>query len=509
MNPPDLGAPAAFSEWRPGQDDLLYRMLGCDRRFPVLDAPVGVGKGLVNVTYITSQRPARGAYLTSTRGLQDQSHRDFSVIGMVDARGMRNYPCLEWPGRQCDRGPCLDGGFCKIRFGGCLYYDAISEFRRADLGLTNYALWMSLGREGPKALGARDILILDEAHEAPEKLAEHLRIELDSETVNAAAWPLWAEVDHLAPWQEWAGREVKLAESDLADETPGTEAYRKLKRLVSDLQRLIAVGPTERWVWQKTRRGVSLEPVWAGPYAESSLFLGIPKIVLSSATIRPQTLKYLGVAPEQAEFISAPSPFPAARRPILWVKTTKVKWGMDPYNTRLWLDRIDEVIEGRLDRKGIIHPHSYDRAKYIKHASKWGAIMILPTRDSLRDDVARFKTMAPPAILISPAVDTGYDFPYESARYQIVAKMPFPPVQTDPILQLRASEDKTYPDWLVASSLQQIAGRVMRAEDDWGETIIVDDHIQWFMKTRREFFASWFREAYRAVDKVPAAPRWR
>lgn len=481
----------------------MVRLLASGSRFPVIDAPTGVGKSLIYVAYIRYLQQ-RGLAITSTRGLQDQLMREFSGIGLTDARGRSNYSCITLPNRAsntCEVG--ADKG-CQAIFRGCPYTEARANASKADLAVTNYGFHLALA-QGDEGLGLRDVLVLDEAHDAAEWLSGSMRVELRREDWPTSNWPMDDKPDDVRGWARWAFGEIPGLAADLASEDPASPDARKLKRILAGMMRLAQVAKDERWIWTATHEGVSLEPIWPAPYAEKYLFQGIKKVLLSSATLRPQALKYLGLGPNDFEFISALSPFPANRRPIIHVKTARLKWGMSDFDMSVWLHRIDEVIAGRQDRKGIIHAVSYDRAKYIKAQSKFGDSMILPGRGKLREDVARFKTMRAPAILISPAVHTGYDFPYDQARYQIIAKVPFAPPSA--LLTARTAEDPLYREWTSVATITQMAGRVVRAADDLGETFILDDSIRWLM-AKRELWPGWLREAYRGgLKEVPAAPK--
>ena len=43
--------------------------------------------------------------------------------------------------------------------------------------------------------------------------------------------------------------------------------------------------------------------------------------------------------------------------------------------------------------------------------------------------------------------------------------------------------------------LVQAAGRSNRSEDDWSETFIVDEDVQWFLRDREDLAPEWFLEA--------------
>jgi Rad3-related DNA helicase len=121
--------------------------------------------------------------------------------------------------------------------------------------------------------------------------------------------------------------------------------------------------------------------------------------------------------------------------------------------------------------------------------------MVIHDSRTARDTIRRFRESDPPMILVSPSVGTGYDFPYDAARWQIIAKIPFPDGRGR-VMEARTAGDRTYPLYVALTDVVQMAGRVMRAEGDYGETFIVDDQIQWLMWKHRDFIPGWFRSAY-------------
>jgi len=42
----------------------------------------------------------------------------------------------------------------------------------------------------------------------------------------------------------------------------------------------------------------------------------------------------------------------------------------------------------------------------------------------------------------------------------------------------------------------------MRAEDDLGDTYLIDSNFEWLARQNKELFPEWFREAVQVVDKI-------
>jgi len=130
--------------------------------------------------------------------------------------------------------------------------------------------------------------------------------------------------------------------------------------------------------------------------------------------------------------------------------------------------------------------------------------MVLPTSQSTREDVLRFKRdIGSRPILVSPAITTGFDFPGAECRFAIIGKIPFPDTRSE-LFKAREKDDPEYSAYLVGQTLDQMAGRGMRSESDWCETFIVDDNIRWYIsRYGRKFLSRSFREAYQVSDGIP------
>lgn len=513
IKPCEIGLPPKFEEWREGQWDSVELAVTSEKRFVVLCAPTGSGK---SVTYISGALLSgmRTAVLTSTKGLQSQLMRDFESTGLVDIRGMNNYDCLETAVLnrkvRVEEGPCHAGYRCAMRSGGCSYYDAVKIASRAPLVVTNYAYWMN-ARKSRTELGEFDLLVLDEAHDALDCLSDFLHIELTAQEVEGVLGTRLPEVS--TPWdavKQWAGFHLARVNERLgfirqvmADGSgPGSLYHeaRVLKKLGYKLDNLAHA--SGEWVAEEHERSMFYDPVWPGEYAEGCLFTGVPHVMLVSATVRPKTVHLLNVLPSEVEFRELTAAFPAARRPVIHIPTVRMNRHTSKEQMRTWLRRIDQLIEPRLERKGIVHTVSYKRRNEIVAFSDYRDAMVTHDSRNTAHTVERFKSMEAPAILVSPSVTTGYDFPFEEARWQIIGKLPYPDTSTA-IMKARTSEDSDYTSYLAAQTLVQMCGRGMRAEDDVCESLVIDDNFLWFVRKYRDFLPRWFMDAVKFVRTNP------
>lgn len=541
MLPSDLNLPPKFTSYRRGQDDVSIAIAASSKRFSLLDAPTGSGKSLIYLT-VAKLLNARTLILTGTKGLQHQLTQDFAACGMVDIRGQSNYKCIALDGEfkelgqpgGCDVGPCHIGVWCPLSLNGCHYYDAQRVAAESQIVVTNYAFWLTLGRHSdPNAIGKFDLLVLDEAHAAPDYLADFCAVELDRREVKQllgldlpplnegiAVWSDWAKVAYTSTQLKYAEVKAELLIVG-SDKRHITKQLFRLASLRRDLEEMSHAGQWKSsegshkevkmpgmltdWVSQETAKGAKFSPVWAHGYAEEYLFRGVKRVVLASATLSPQVGKYLGINSKDQDYHPVESSFDPKKRPFIYIPTTRVDRHMMKGQKILLLNKINETVNGRLDRKGIIHSISYERARWLMEESKCSDVMM--THNSAKDlqrVVADFKRSKLARVLISPSVGTGFNFPDDECRYQIIMKVPFLDTR-DLVTKARMKSDKDYGNYVAGLTIVQQTGRQVRSSLDWGETFIFDSHFGWFRS--RVKFALWFKKSIVQISSVPKAPR--
>ncbi len=532
-SPSDLGFPAHFSSWRPDQLAAIDQIIRNPKRFSALTLSTGAGKSIIGIgAALLHPEVTRALYLTCTKGLQVQLYGDFGQLGLVDIKGQRNYPCRSlqqgqgldhfrrhtnaWAG--CDEGPCHAGVPCQeapdrrdpFTRPSCEYYGAQFDATQAQLVSTNYAYWLACNEYGA-GIGDFDLLICDEAHDADKELESFLTYEVSKEDAQFVH-SRFPQGDEIEDWVKWGGAHVGRLKKELEtraamppSDAEGVQDMRRLKAVLGKMEKLADMR-AEEWVIEREGATIArFSPLQVSKYAEEYLFRGIKRVVLTSATLTRKTTQLLGVPYGDLHLWECPSRFPVDRRPVIHLGShppVRVDHRMHDSTRILWRRRIDRLIEARAGRKGIIHTVSYARGVEIYTNSEHKGRMIVHDRHSTLKAVAEFKSRRDDCILVSPSVMTGFDFPGQECRFQIIAKVPMPDIR-GAILTNRCEVDPEYRGYLAMQKLVQAVGRGMRSEGDWCETIIVDDNIGWAVKKYRKHLPQWFIDAYQTVEFLP------
>jgi Rad3-related DNA helicase len=531
-NPNELGLPKHFTQWRGQQEQAIDRTINLFRDeldIVVANKPTGSGKSLYYIS-VAVLMGWRAAVLTANKALQDQIAEDFSSIGLVTVKGKAAYSC-GWLREQHSGGihNCEQGAEsnCPLRGGRkCPAKAAIEDAKKAKLVSANAAMWMSANEFIEGGLGTFDILIIDECHDFPDLVCNHLRVDWFQTDDRALALILGRDVripSTTTPgtWASWAtdiGPELGGALTSLKEtirETPGDRALVaklgpavRVKRKIDRLCRM-----PDDWIIQKRKpyKGPSyfaFDPLWPKEYTESMLLCNTPRVLMTSATATHKTPELLGMHTDEYELLVYPPVFPWARGPVYHLWTTSMRHNMSSEGWENMLGALADLMEYHQDRKGLIHSVSYPRRDDILTGMRrmvpdlaYG--LATHNKGGTTEALNLFFNSPPGTVFVSPSVATGYDFKYQRAEWQAVTKIPFPDSR-DSVVAARSKQDPDYPMHIAIQTLVQMCGRVMRADDDRGETFILDNNVSWLLKLYRHLVPDSFR--VRAINDLPRVP---
>ena len=505
-----------FKTYRKGQKEAIEAARAAfkrGKRFVVLEAPTGSGKSAIAVTLA---REAESAYvLTAQKLLQDQYLRDFPDLALM--KGRSNYPCLVAP-THAAAAPCIAGRKFP-ECDDCPYFSAKDTAMAASGTILNYAYYLAeLNYSG--GFGPRDLLILDEAHNAEAALMGFIQITLSDTALMRVGLPerLPSAIDDLEYFDFaedvmplLSGRSREIERQVKKDNLTGDLALAQMQNkqyLDNQLKRLelLKYSRDENFVEWVVERGrgndgqwISFKPVKVASFAEPLLFSFADRVLMLSATIldAPTYLRSLGIESEEAEVIGVASDFPPENRPIFLRPVARLTWHQAEKDLPKLMKEIVDLFEAHPNDKGVIHAHSYKISGYIaKNLPKAYQKRLVTHYSSDGRDAALEKhtTSRDPTVLLTPSMTEGIDLADDLSRWQVICKIPYPYLG-DPQVKRRKEIDAAWYDWRTCLTVVQAYGRSVRSADDFAVTYVLDADFPAFLKRQKKRLPGWFLEA--------------
>lgn len=148
-------------------------------------------------------------------------------------------------------------------------------------------------------------------------------------------------------------------------------------------------------------------------------------------------------------------------------------------------DQIKTIIEHHKNDKGIIHTHSQEITNILRDKLRGNKRFLF--RDETSNNEAILKEHYNtdfPTILMSPSLSYGVDLKDDLARFQIIVKLPFPPLSVKRIKKM-FDLDKDWYENKMLNTLVQACGRATRSKNDFSTTYILDGNIVNTLKRTR------------------------
>ncbi len=517
-------------------------------KFFLLNLPVGSGKSHLALMIAdwykkNVNKVAKVDIITNSKILQDQYSVTYESIS--DLKGKENYECESY---SCS---CAQGAefnrLNKTSCEACPYTSAREGFISGGMSLTNFYLYILYAIYNPKLMESRDsrVLIVDEAHEFDDVMSDFITIKITESVVKKFKFSNEKEIlknlksvssisDYVEFLKYISGEIITTIEQMEGGMTSGKRNVREDKRdlkiskllktkntdvkvmqLVTDLKQYqlkIEVFLKEykanpnNWVlesnWnEKTKqKELSLEPIWAYDYLDKYVFSNYDMVFLMSGTILDKNLfcQLNGLDVTKAVYYSIPSPFPLKNRPIFYMPLGKMSYKQKEETFKNYIPYISKLLDKYKGKKGIIHTNSFELARWIQDSIKDPRLVFHDS--SNKDEVLKMhKESEEPTVIVSPSMDTGVSFDNDDARFQIIAKVPYPSLASQKN-KLRQSNNPDWYSWKTVAGLIQMSGRPVRSNLDYADTIIIDGGFGDVMKHSSHFIPNWIQEAIKRVN---------
>lgn len=509
--------------------DFVYRMIATGVKDIIIAAPTGSGKTAIGATiaFWAGQQnfPGTGApgayYLCTQKLLQDQLENDIMTYpahlqSACSLKTSSEYECPTYG--DCGTGskhtPC-----CRlIPQKTCTYKKQVAKFLASDLAVTNYPYFFTertyVGQFPP-----RKILICDECHTTENQLLKFVeltigRAEIEKFMPLIKAVPPMTKLGVFAAWveQTWLPKVSAYLDSFGDDRSQLTPAK---SRLLDELQAHIGKvqmaldGMTtdpRNWVyWQeddpKSGGLVSIaKPLSAASYFRELLYDAADVRIYMSAYTGSKDIfcRTLGLDTTKTAMLTLGSVFPKEHRPIIAALAGSMSKGNQPQTLPHFLRMLDKIMSHHSDEKGIIHCNSYALGTAIYQALRGkpnGHRLLFPTAADQRENVYRqHRDSRSPTVILSPSFTEGFDFANDAARWQLIAKCPYPYLGDRQVAAKKDADSEWYAMRTVMTVIQA-SGRICRNETDHGVTYITDSDFELLWSRYEYMFPNWWKEA--------------
>jgi Rad3-related DNA helicase len=517
-------------------------------KFFLLNLPVGSGKSHLALMIAdwykkNVNKMAKVDIITKSKILQDQYSGTYESIS--DLKGKENYECESYA-CSCAQGAEFNR-LNKTTCESCPYNSSRESFISGGISLTNFYLYILYAIYNPKLLESRDarVLIVDEAHEFDDVMSDFVSIKITEAIVKKFKFgseydiikklksitsiaqyvdflrflsgEIITTVESMEGGMKSEPRNVREDKRDLKIskvlKTKNSDV--KVMQLINDLkqyQTKIEIFLKEykdnpnNWVLEAgyneklKQKELSLEPIWAYDYLDKYVFSNYDMVVLMSGTILDKNLfcQLNGLDVSKAVYYSIGSPFPLKNRPIYYMPVGKMSYKSKDETFKRYIPYIQKLLDKYKNKKGIIHTNSFELAKWIENSIKDPRLIFHDS--SNKDEMLKFhKESDKPTVIVSPSMDTGVSFDNDDARFQIIAKVPYPSLASQKN-KLRQSNNPDWYSWKTVSGIIQMTGRPVRSNLDYADTIIIDGGFGDVIKHSSQFLPDWIQEAIKKVN---------
>lgn len=536
-DPRALGLP--YQGWWPHQREAVEQVIAhFDRgvRVVVLESPPGTGKSGIAAGVISAMGK-RGLIMVSTKALQDQYERQVGNSGdLLDLlsdsntqaflallKGRGNFPCVRpsfdtrYTGMDLTAEDCTHSSDnpCEVRWPGhrisveCAYFRQVERASRARIVCTNYDYALTAGFQHD-GLAERDLGVMDEAHLLEEHVMNWADLTITDRHLSLMRWPAPTYKTKPDSWREWAVdrvNDVDAAIRKLGVTLPSgspkrmIEHLRELRRLKDWRLRLVRLRDSDddNWVFDD-HDGYRFMPVWVDSYVQKQVLDKFTHVLLMTATVLDRKIfcRLLGIDQNKIGYVRLPSVYAAVNRPVYYEPVGSMgKRTKDEVQPAL-LKRIQHIVDEHGDSSGVIHTNSYAIAEAVREGVSFNHHRVFRHGTADRSAVlSEYLRTAPeyPSVLISPSMTTGVSFDDDAARWQVIAKVPWPYLGDKRVARRFFSSREWYA-YRTAADLIQTTGRAVRSTDDFAESWILDSDFYRLASEHGRYFPDWWRSAF-------------
>lgn len=449
----------------------------------------------VNEAECLAQPPFGAFVLTITKSLQDQYLSLFNNTDLL--KGKSNYICDIDNNFDVETAPCLfapklkDDCWEKNR---CPYYNARNNALTSQFSVLNYKMFLTL----PRHVKRKNILICDEASELEDELVNRFSAEivyerlkhyhithkiLTTESYSDIRNWIYDLVFNLTEAANLLTNKATKKKNNLSQPERIKLIY--FKNLISSLTTIDSLWKDCEFIVDRDAKKVTFTPLKVDKLSRFIFDYG-DNIVLMSATIvdHKNFAKTLGI--KDYEYVEVESDFPAERSPIYVTSQNKLNYKNIKVLLPKLAEQIKQIVEMHKEQKGVIHTHTQEITNNLEDKLRGN------NRFLFRNDIANNEEIlkehmntSEPTILVSPSLTYGIDLKDDLARFQIIVKLPYPPLSVKRIKKLFDTDKDWYQNKMLNNFIQA-CGRATRSKNDFSSTYVLDGNVVNVIKNAKD-----------------------
>lgn len=532
-----------FSEFNAGQKEAIefaIRSVLSGTKHTIINAPTGIGKSALAMTVHRVLHELKGfnsVILTTTIGLQKQYNDDYSEE-LLDLKGKTNYPCLKNTPNGYGSVECLKelhNSKCEKFI--CPYVIARNSWvAHQGIKTTNSSFFI----KAPESLIPIDdseklnVCIIDECHEIDKTIIRNTSLEFTPDSYKnlesvlkdfEQKWVMLmnlfkncipanskfdfsvirSDLDFIKSFLSECEHVVTVFNEKIeySKNSVSASTLMKYETVLNEAKDLLRIFKLIVYFCIKKsefefvmtndplKNLISFIPISsATPMTNILVFNKAKQFIHMSATIGgvEQYTQNLGISEKDYSYFEIDNPIPRKNRPIFIDKMMQINMSTNPKDIAKLVDQI--IKEELPNGNGVIHTVSFKLANDIAKNSKYFKHM---TVSNNRAEILKLLQMKN-QIILSPSIETGYDFKGDLARWQIIAKVPFLNLGDIYVTERKKKSLKWYTREAVLR-LIQASGRVVRGINDYGNTYIIDSNFLNLVQQNLELFPEWFLDS--------------
>jgi ATP-dependent DNA helicase DinG len=433
-------------------------------------------------------QPPFGAFaLTITKSLQDQYTELFK--DSCSLKGKSNYLCRIDANYNVDFAPCHFNPRIKescILNSTCDYYNDRRDMLINKFGVLNYSMFLSL----PEHVRYRQYIICDEASEMESELVKRFSRSLNYKILKRLGYkPTDVPVENYGKFRIWLGEltlklgnEIEDLKKILSKKRRNTstadsdvQRFKLFTNLLAQIQTTIETWEECEYVIEHNLDGVTLKPLRVDNLAKHIFKYGKKILLMSATIIDPANFaKTLGI--EKYQYVEVDSTFDPKNAPIYVSTSNKLNYKNLKEKLPILKDNILKICNFHKNVKGVIHTHTMEITQYLKDNIEDSRFLFRLDGSNNEQIIRQHIESTGPTVLVSPSMTYGVDLKEDLARFQIVAKAAYMPLNDERIKKLFKDD----PNWYVNQMLNhliQACGRGVRTKQDKCITYILDGSI--------------------------------